>query len=216
MKKNEKLEVLAEEFTRLGPVLPGSISEQYSMCGKKNCRCRTGLNLQKHGPRYQLSYTLGGKSSSMFIKKDDFEVVGNMTTSYRRLRQLSTELALESIKLSRDIGPSEAKKKIQTTLDKAKCKSINAKPESARYRELEKSRDKWKERAIKRGGILEQDRIRFRDLEQSRDKWRKESLSLRQTKVCQQNQLEENKQELISVKEELRTFTESHGKKNWK
>ena len=207
------LEVLAEEFARLGPVLPGSISEQYSVCGKRNCRCKAKLNPQKHGPHYQLSYTLGGKSSSMFIKKDDVEVVYNMTASYRRLCLLSTELALESIKLSRDVGPSEAQKRIQTTLDKTKCKSIRTNSEPLRYRDLEQSRDKWKERAMKRGDMQEQSRIRFRDLEQSREKWRHEALSLRQTIVCQEKRVEKNEKELIVVKDELSNLREYHKKK---
>lgn len=214
MNKKGKLEVLAEELARLGPVLPGSISEQYSVCGKKRCRCSAKLNPKKHGPRYQLSYTLGGKSSSMFIKKNDVEAVYNMTASYRRMRLLSTELALESIELSRDIGLTEAQKKIQITLDKAKCKSIKTKPEPARYRDLEQSRDKWKERAIKRGDMLEQNRIRFRDLEQSREKWRNEALSLRQRVAWQKKKLDENKKELVDVKDKLHNFNENYVKKN--
>lgn len=59
----------------------------------------------------------------------------------------------------------------------------------------------------------EQNRIRFRDLEQSREKWRNEALSLRQTMVWQEKKLEGNKKELIAVKEELRNLTENHVKK---
>ena len=47
--------------------------------------------------------------------------------------------------------------------------------------------------AIKRGDMLEQNRIRFRDLEQSREKWRNEALSLRQTMVWQEKNLREIK-----------------------
>lgn len=130
------------------------------------------------------------------------------------MRVLSTDLALEAIKLSRDVGPPEAQKKIQVALDKAKCKSIKTKPEPARYRDLEQSRDKWKERAIKRGDIQEQNRIKFRDLEQSREKWRNEALSLRQRMVWQEKNLEEKRKELIAVKEELRNLTENQVKKN--
>lgn len=49
--------------------------------------------------------------------------------------------------------------------------------------------------------------------EQSRGKWRDEALSLRQTMVWQKKKLEENKIELIAVKEELRNLTENHVKK---
>lgn len=214
MDNKEYLEILVEEFARLGPVLPGSISEQYSVCGKRNCCCRDELNPQKHGPHYQLSYTLGGKSSSMFIKDNDIEAVYNMTASYKRLRLLSTELALESIKLSREVGPLEAQKRIQAILGKAKSKATGAKPEPARYRDLEQSRDKWKERSIKRGDMLEQNRIRFRDLDQSREKWRNEALSLRQAMVRQKTILVKNKKELIAVKKELRNLNDNQVKKN--
>ena len=214
MDNKGNLQVLAEEIARLGPVLPGSISEQYSVCGKKPCRCISKLNPQKHGPRYQLSYTLGSKRSSMFIKKKDVEAVLTMTASYRRMRLLSTELWLESIKLIRDVGPSEAQKRIQVILDKAKYKTISTKPETARYRDLEQSREKWKERAIKRGDILEQNRIKLRDLEHSREKWRKETLSLRHSEVLARKKLEEIKKELVYVKEELRDVRENNAKKN--
>ncbi len=214
MENKRNLEVLAEELASLGPVLPGSISEQYSVCGKKNCRCSAKLNPHKHGPHYQLSYSLGGKRSSMFIKKEDVEAVYNMTASYKRLRLLSTEFALESIKLSRDVSPTEAQRRIRRVLDKAKYKAIGSRPEPVKHRDLEQSRDKWKERAIRRGDMLEQNRIRFRDLEQSREKWRNEALSLRQTMVLQNKSLEENKKELIAVKEELCNLTENYVKKN--
>ncbi len=214
MENKRNLEVLAEELASLGPVLPGSISEQYSVCGKKNCRCSAKSNPQKHGPHYQLSYSLGGKRSSMFIKKEDIEAVYNMTASYKRLRLLSTEFALESIKLSRDVSPTEAQRRIRRVLDKAKCKAIGSKPEPVKHRDLEQSRDKWKERAIRRGDMLEQNRIRFRDLEQSRKKWRDEALSLRQAVVCQKKDIEENKKELIAVRKKLINPTEHYVKKN--
>ena len=47
MDRKGNLEVLVEEFTRFRPVLPGSISEQYSVCGKRNCRRRAKLKPSK-------------------------------------------------------------------------------------------------------------------------------------------------------------------------
>ena len=56
------------EIEALGPVLPGSISKQWNVCGKPGCRCKDPKHPQRHGPYYQLSYTLAGHSSTMFLK----------------------------------------------------------------------------------------------------------------------------------------------------
>ena len=45
---------------------PGSLREQYNVCGKAGCRCKDPKKPQKHGPYYQLSYTWRGKSSTPF------------------------------------------------------------------------------------------------------------------------------------------------------
>jgi len=39
---------------------PGSLSKQYSVCGKAGCRCVDREKPRKHGPYYQLSYVHRG------------------------------------------------------------------------------------------------------------------------------------------------------------
>ncbi len=69
MKSKKKIEQLKQKLLNLGPVLPGSISEQWNVCGTPGCKCKDPKTPQKHGPYYQLSFSVGGRSSSMFIKK---------------------------------------------------------------------------------------------------------------------------------------------------
>jgi len=57
-----KIAQLKQELAELGPMHPGSLSEQYNVCGKPGCRCKDPKNPQKHGPYYQLSFTWRGKS----------------------------------------------------------------------------------------------------------------------------------------------------------
>jgi len=48
-------EQIKAELAALGEMRPGSLSRQYNVCGKPNCRCKDPQNPQRHGPCYQLS-----------------------------------------------------------------------------------------------------------------------------------------------------------------
>jgi len=88
----EKIKKLQEKLTNLGPMLPGSLSEQWNVCGKKVCRCKAKTKPQKHGPYYQLSYTVNKKSSSLFIKKEDLAEVKKRISNYKTFSILNTRL----------------------------------------------------------------------------------------------------------------------------
>ena len=53
------------------PILLGTVGVYYNVCGKTPCRCKDKDNPQKHGPYYQLSYSLKGKNSSISIKAEE-------------------------------------------------------------------------------------------------------------------------------------------------
>src|SRR3989304_1326702 len=89
MTKEEKtIERLKREICKLGSMLPGSISEQYNVCGKAGCKCKRGKNPVRHGPYFQLSFTLGGKSSSFFIKKEGLPEARRRIRRFRLFKQL--------------------------------------------------------------------------------------------------------------------------------
>jgi hypothetical protein len=88
----QRIKTIKKRLSQLGPVLPGSLSEQWNVCGKPGCRCKAPDKPQKHGPYYQLSFTVDGKSSSMFVKKEDLKVVRECMKRYTQLRRLNTDL----------------------------------------------------------------------------------------------------------------------------
>src|SRR2546429_9307669 len=63
-----QIEKVKAELLKLGPMRPGSLSQQYSACQKPGCKCVDPVHPQKHGPFYQLSYTHGGKSTTQFVR----------------------------------------------------------------------------------------------------------------------------------------------------
>jgi len=75
------------ELMELGDFRPGSLSEQYNVCGNPKCRCKEDPP-KKHGPYYLLSYNRGGKSSSKFVKKEHAAAVKQQLKNYKKMRNL--------------------------------------------------------------------------------------------------------------------------------
>jgi hypothetical protein len=100
----KRIDSIKADLLALGPMLPGSISEQWNVCGKAGCRCKNPDDPQKHGPYYQLSFTIGGKSSTMFVKKEDLGEVRERIEKHKRFRDLSVELARAYVDLAREQG----------------------------------------------------------------------------------------------------------------
>ena len=82
-----QIERLKQEIASLGDLRPGSLSEQYNVCGKAGCRCKASPP-QKHGPYYQISYTRKGKSGSRFVQRQDLSEVKRQLKNYARLKEL--------------------------------------------------------------------------------------------------------------------------------
>ena len=95
------IESIKKKLNLLGPILSGSLTKQWNVCGTKGCKCKRKKNPIKHGPYYQLSFTAGGKSSTAFIKKDDLQKVKNRLKNYKEFKKLNKELLLANIALFR-------------------------------------------------------------------------------------------------------------------
>jgi hypothetical protein len=104
MSPEQKIAQVLKKIIDLGPVLPGSISEQWNVCGTPGCACKSVRNPIKHGPYYQLSFSVKGKSSTMFIKKQDLKEVRKRIRCYNKLKNLIFELVQAYVDLARIKG----------------------------------------------------------------------------------------------------------------
>lgn len=104
MNPQTKIGQLKQKLVNLGAVLPGSISEQWNVCGTPSCKCKDSKNPKKHGPYYQLSFSVGGRSSSMFIKKEDISEARKRVRNYQEFKKLTTELIQAHVDLIRSNG----------------------------------------------------------------------------------------------------------------
>jgi hypothetical protein len=84
------IERVKRELCALGDLRPGSLSQQYNVCGVKGCHCKASPP-QKHGPYYQISFTRKRKSSSRFVRSGDLALVKRQLKTYQRLKELVDE-----------------------------------------------------------------------------------------------------------------------------
>lgn len=82
-----EIERIKKELGELGDLRPGSLSEQYNVCGKPTCRCKASPP-QKHGPYYQVSYTRKGRSGTMFVRREQVATVKRQIKNYTKMRRL--------------------------------------------------------------------------------------------------------------------------------
>jgi len=95
---------LKRQLLALGPLLPGSISEQWNVCGTPGCACKAARNPRKHGPYYQLSFSVQGKSSSMFVRRDQVAEARRRIARYQRFKALCFRLVAAYVQLARTQG----------------------------------------------------------------------------------------------------------------
>lgn len=172
----KELKVLMEKQIKLGAIMPGSIKEQYSVCGKAECVCRDKIKPRKHGPYNQLSFSTKGKSSTMFIKSPDLKAGKEMTAAYKEYRTLTQKIGLAMIALCRKDGIQKAKLIYDDLYAQALRRYLGNKPESRKFKEVTVSRDQWKTKAVERKSDIEKLQVTVRDLINSRDNWKTKAM----------------------------------------
>jgi len=87
----QRIEVIKRHLATLGPMHPGSLSEQYNVCGKPHCRCKDPRKPRRHGPYFQLGFTWRGKSTSRFVRPERLAEMRQKVENYKRFRELVNE-----------------------------------------------------------------------------------------------------------------------------
>jgi hypothetical protein len=95
---------LKEKLLNLGPLLPGSISEQWNVCGTPGCKCKDSKHPRRHGPYYQLSFTVANKSSTLFVRIKDLAEARRRIRRYQQFKDLTKQLIQAHIELARKTG----------------------------------------------------------------------------------------------------------------
>jgi len=84
-------EQLAAELLTVGFISPGSVVRRYTSCGKPGCRCQADPP-QRHGPYYQWSSAVAGKTVSRRLTQAEAELYQGWIANRRRIEQLTAQM----------------------------------------------------------------------------------------------------------------------------
>jgi len=82
---------LLAEIAEIGFIRAGSVASRFNYCGKANCRCH-GDPPQPHGPYWQWTAKVGGKTVNRRLTPRQAERYQEWIGNDRRLRALLNEL----------------------------------------------------------------------------------------------------------------------------
>ena len=81
---------LAAELAEIGFISPGSLVSRSTSCGKTGCRCQ-GDPPQRHGPYYQWSRAIAGKTISRRLNQAEADLYRDWIAN-RRLAQIISQM----------------------------------------------------------------------------------------------------------------------------
>lgn len=87
----EKYRSLAAKLAEDGFISPGSLVVPPTSCGKPGCRCQANPP-QRHGPYYQWSRAVGGKTVSRRLDPAQAELYPSWIANRGRLEAIVTEM----------------------------------------------------------------------------------------------------------------------------
>ena len=106
-----RIEEIKKYLSELGEMRPGSLSQQYNVCGNPTCRCKDKDNPQKHGPYYQVSYSHKGRSTTEFVKPDMVAETKKKLENFQTFKKLTAEWVDLSVTIAKLQKEATRKKK---------------------------------------------------------------------------------------------------------
>ena len=87
----KQISSLKTKLNGIGTMRPGSLSQQYNVCGSPGCKCKDPVLPKKHGPYFKLSINIGGKSTTKFVKDENVPQVKKQMEDYKEFNKLIQE-----------------------------------------------------------------------------------------------------------------------------
>ena len=85
--RERECQELKRQIVALGWARPGSLIRRYMPCGNPTCRCMS-KQPQLHGPYFQWSHKIGGKTRSLRLSEDQARMAKEWADNYRKLKRL--------------------------------------------------------------------------------------------------------------------------------
>lgn len=86
-----EVRAIRAELARIGPVLPGTVTQRYTRCGRPGCRCMADPP-QPHGPYWSWTRKVANKTVTRYLSEEEYADYRPWFDNARRLRELVGEL----------------------------------------------------------------------------------------------------------------------------
>lgn len=96
-----ELEAVRAQIAEIGFVLPGTVTERYTRCTSKGCRCQADPP-QQHGPYLDWTRKVAGKTVTRRLSRQQYERYRPWFDNARRLRELTSQLEDLSLRTAED------------------------------------------------------------------------------------------------------------------
>jgi hypothetical protein len=95
----KRYEELKRSVLGVGPFRRGSVVRRFMPCGKPGCRCQADPP-RLHGPYYQWTRKLAGKTVTVRLTEQEAELLGEWIANGRRLDQLLADMDQVCLRLT--------------------------------------------------------------------------------------------------------------------
>ena len=85
--REREYQEIKRQILALGWARPGSVIRRYMPCGNPTCRCMA-RSAQLHGPYFQWSHKIGGKTQSLRLSEDQARMAKQWADNYKKLKKL--------------------------------------------------------------------------------------------------------------------------------
>lgn len=93
----KKYKALKRQMVALGWARPGSVIRRYMRCGNAACRCMA-KPAQLHGPYYQWSHKIRGRSVSLRISENQARLALEWAGNHKKMKKLLRQLEALALK----------------------------------------------------------------------------------------------------------------------
>jgi hypothetical protein len=110
-----KINKIKSEILKIDALRPGSLAQQFNVCGVAGCRCKDKKNPQKHGPYFNLNYVHQGKKKTQFIRDQFAKEIERQNKNFKRFKELSQmwitlEIEKSNLFMKSEIEKNDAEK----------------------------------------------------------------------------------------------------------
>jgi hypothetical protein len=91
--------LILSELATLPHMLHGSWVERFSVCSRKNCRCRQG---ERHGPRRYLVVRENGKQRQKYVPNSQVDAALAGLAEHKRVREIVDRITQINLQLMKE------------------------------------------------------------------------------------------------------------------